>query len=108
MWRGYGNFVKKYAGLVCDPVAGLVEVPCVKRNALGASNALTAADMALAGITSRIPCDEVIGAMYAIGQTLPTSLRETGEGGLAATPTGRRYEAEIFGEPKNNLIDYMN
>ena len=100
--------LKNMLGLVCDPVAGLVEVPCVKRNALGASNALTAADMALAGITSRIPPDEVIAAMYAIGQTLPTSLRETGEGGLAATPTGRRYEAEIFGEPKNNLIDYMN
>ncbi|WP_428908240.1 L-serine ammonia-lyase, iron-sulfur-dependent, subunit alpha [Niallia sp. Krafla_26] len=100
--------LKNMLGLVCDPVAGLVEVPCVKRNALGASNALTAADMALAGIESRIPPDEVIAAMYAIGQTLPTTLRETGEGGLAATPTGRRYEAEIFGEPKASLIDYMN
>lgn len=100
--------LKNMLGLVCDPVAGLVEVPCVKRNAGGASNALTAADMALAGISSRIPCDEVIGAMYAIGQTLPTALRETGEGGLAATPTGRRLEAEIFGEPKESLIDYLN
>jgi L-serine dehydratase len=99
--------LKNMLGLVCDPVAGLVEVPCVKRNALGASNALTAADMALAGITSRIPADEVIAAMYAIGQALPTTLRETGEGGLAATPTGRRLEAEIFGEPKESLIDYM-
>ena len=100
--------LKNMLGLVCDPVAGLVEVPCVKRNAGGASNALTAADMALAGISSRIPCDEVIGAMYAIGQTLPSTLRETGEGGLAATPTGRRLEAEIFGEPKNSLIEYLN
>lgn len=99
--------LKNMLGLVCDPVAGLVEVPCVKRNAMGASNALTAADMALAGITSRIPCDEVIGAMYAIGQTMPTSLRETGQGGLAATPTGRKLEAKIFGEPKAKLVDYL-
>jgi L-serine dehydratase len=99
--------LKNMLGLVCDPVAGLVEVPCVKRNAMGASNALTAADMALAGVTSRIPCDEVIGAMYAIGQTMPSSLRETAEGGLAATPTGRRLEAEIFGQPKVKLIDYL-
>jgi L-serine dehydratase len=68
---------------------------------------LTAADMALAGITSRIPCDEVIGAMYAIGQSMPSALRETAEGGLAATPTGRRLEAEIFGQPKEKLIDYL-
>ncbi|MFB5193415.1 L-serine ammonia-lyase, iron-sulfur-dependent, subunit alpha [Neobacillus sp. KR4-4] len=99
--------LKNMLGLVCDPVAGLVEVPCVKRNAMGASNALTAADMALAGITSRIPCDEVIGAMYAIGQSMPSALRETAEGGLAATPTGRRLEAEIFGHPKEKLIDYL-
>ena len=76
-------------GLVCDPVAGLVEVPCVKRNAMGAANALIAADMALAGITSRIPCDEVIDAMYRIGQAMPTALKETAQGGLAATPTGQ-------------------
>ncbi|WP_394238350.1 L-serine ammonia-lyase, iron-sulfur-dependent, subunit alpha [Niallia oryzisoli] len=99
--------LKNMLGLVCDPVAGLVEVPCVKRNAMGASNALTAADMALAGITSRIPCDEVISAMYAIGQSMPSALRETAEGGLAATPTGRRLEAEIFGEPKERLVDYI-
>lgn len=92
--------LKNMLGLVCDPVAGLVEVPCVKRNAMGASNAMTAADMALAGIKSRIPCDEVIHAMFLIGQTMPSALRETAEGGLAATPTGRRLEAEIFG--KNN------
>jgi L-serine dehydratase len=90
--------LKNMLGLVCDPVAGLVEVPCVKRNAMGASNAMTAADMALAGITSRIPCDEVINAMFLIGQSMPSALRETAEGGLAATPTGRRLEAEIFGK----------
>ncbi|GAF23317.1 MULTISPECIES: L-serine ammonia-lyase, iron-sulfur-dependent, subunit alpha [Shouchella] len=90
--------LKNMLGLVCDPVAGLVEVPCVKRNAAGASLAITAADMALAGIESRIPCDEVIEAMYRIGQTMPESLRETGEGGLAATPTGRRLEAAVFGK----------
>lgn len=90
--------LKGMLGLVCDPVAGLVEVPCVKRNAFGASNALVAADLALAGIESRIPCDEVIDAMYRIGQSMPSTLRETGEGGLAATPTGRRYQEQIFGE----------
>lgn len=89
--------LKNLLGLVCDPVAGLVEVPCVKRNAMGASVAITATDMALAGITSRIPCDEVIDAMYRIGQTMPVALKETAQGGLAATPTGRRLEAEIFG-----------
>lgn len=77
-------------GLVCDPVAGLVEAPCVKRNVVGAVNALACADMALCGIVGAIPCDEVIDAMGAVGRMLPTSLRETGEGGLAATPTGRR------------------
>ncbi|AGK53042.1 L-serine ammonia-lyase, iron-sulfur-dependent, subunit alpha [Bacillus sp. 1NLA3E] len=91
--------LKNMLGLVCDPVAGLVEVPCVKRNAMGAANAMVAADMALAGITSRIPCDEVIEAMFRIGQTMPTTLRETGQGGLAATPTGRELEAKIFGKP---------
>ena len=77
-------------GLVCDPVAGLVEVPCVKRNVMGAVNALTCADMALAGLSSPIPCDEVIDAMGAVGRSLPSALRETGQGGLAATPSGRR------------------
>lgn len=91
--------LKNMLGLVCDPVAGLVEVPCVKRNAMGAANAMVAADMALAGITSRIPCDEVIDAMYRIGLTMPTALKETAQGGLAATPTGRELEAKIFGVP---------
>lgn len=91
--------LKNMLGLVCDPVAGLVEVPCVKRNAMGAANAMVAADMALAGITSRIPCDEVIDAMYKIGLSMPSALRETAQGGLAATPTGRELEAKIFGIP---------
>lgn len=89
--------LKNMLGLVCDPVAGLVEVPCVKRNAMGAANAMIAADMALAGIKSKIPCDEVIAAMYEIGLQMPNTLRETGEGGLAATPTGKRLAEKIFG-----------
>src|SRR5690625_3036930 len=89
--------LKNMLGLVCDPVAGLVEVPCVKRNAGGASLAIVSADMALAGIESRIPADEVIGAMYRIGRTMPSSLRETGEGGLADTPTGRFLKEKLFG-----------
>ncbi len=90
--------LKNMLGLVCDPVAGLVEVPCVKRNAMGAANAMIAADMVLAGITSRIPCDEVIEAMFKIGQAMPTALKETAQGGLAATPTGQQLQAKIFGE----------
>ena len=84
-------------GLVCDPVAGLVELPCVKRNVIGAVNALTAAELALAGVGSPIPCDEVIDAMRAVGDVLPASLRETGGGGLAAAPTGRRIAEELLG-----------
>lgn len=90
--------IKNMLGLICDPVAGLVEVPCVKRNALGSSFAMVAADMALAGIESQIPVDEVIDAMYQVGSALPTAFRETAEGGLAATPTGKRFSKEIFGE----------
>lgn len=82
-------------GLVCDPVAGLVEIPCISRNVMGAVNALSCAEMALSDVTFPIPCDEVIDAMRAVGDALPTSLRETGTGGLAATPTGRRL-AEVF------------
>lgn len=89
--------IKNLLGLICDPVAGLVEVPCVKRNAMGASFALVAADMALAGIESKIPTDEVIQAMYQVGQAMPSAFRETAEGGLATTPTGKRLKAEIFG-----------
>ncbi|MCR8643985.1 L-serine ammonia-lyase, iron-sulfur-dependent, subunit alpha [Paenibacillus sp. N1-5-1-14] len=90
--------LKNLLGLVCDPVAGLVEVPCVKRNAMGAAVAMVGADMALAGITSTIPCDEVIEAMFRIGQSMPASLRETALGGLAATPTGKRLQEQIFGK----------
>ncbi|MFQ7855893.1 MAG: L-serine ammonia-lyase, iron-sulfur-dependent, subunit beta [Flavonifractor plautii] len=82
-------------GLVCDPVAGLVEVPCVNRNVMGAVNALSCAEMALSGVESAIPCDEVIDAMRAVGDALPASLRETGSGGLAATPTGRRLAERL-------------
>ncbi|EEJ72903.1 L-serine ammonia-lyase, iron-sulfur-dependent, subunit alpha [Lactobacillus ultunensis] len=85
-------------GLVCDPIAGLVEVPCVKRNAIGAGNALIAADMALAGCTSVIPADECIDAMKKVGHQMPASLRETGIGGLAGTPTGQAIKAKIFGK----------
>lgn len=88
--------LKNMLGLVCDPVAGLVEVPCVKRNAMGAANSLVAADMALAGVTSRIPCDEVIGAMYRIGQSMSPNLKETARGGLAATPTGKAISKAIL------------
>jgi L-serine deaminase len=80
--------LKNLLGLVCDPVAGLVEVPCIKRNVIGAVNAISSADMALAGIKSSIPPDEVIDAMSAIGRLLPQALKETSQGGLARTPTG--------------------
>ncbi len=81
--------LKGLMGLVCDPVAGLVEVPCVKRNAMGAACALSAAEMALCGIRSAVPPDEVVDAMREVGEKMHASLRETGEGGLAATPTGQ-------------------
>lgn len=80
--------MKNVLGLVCDPVAGLVEVPCVKRNGIYAVHALASAEMAMAGLRSRIPADEVIGAMDSIGRALPEALRETSEGGLARTKTG--------------------
>ena len=89
--------LKNLLGLVCDPVAGLVEVPCVKRNVIGAVNALTSADMALAGIRSAIPPDEVIDAMRSVGDRMHLSLKETAEGGLAATPTARLIAAEVMG-----------
>ena len=81
--------LKNLMGLVCDPVAGLVEIPCVKRNVIGAVNALSASDMALAGIRSVIPPDEVIDAMRNVGDVMSVDLRETGRGGLAGTPTGQ-------------------
>ena len=90
--------LKSQLGLVCDPVAGLVEIPCIKRNAAGAALALMAAELALAGVRSRIPADEVITAMKRVGDALPAALKETAEGGLAATPTGRRLQAQVFGK----------
>jgi L-serine dehydratase len=79
--------LKNMLGLVCDPVAGLVEIPCIKRNVMGGMNAIACAEMALAGIRTVIPLDEVIKAMNAIGRVIPHELRETSEGGLAVTPT---------------------
>ncbi len=88
----------KRQGLVCDPIAGLVEVPCVKRNAIGTTNALISADLALAGCTSLIPPDECIQAMSNVGKLMPEELRETGLGGLASTATGQAIKAKIFGK----------
>jgi L-serine dehydratase len=87
--------LKGLLGLACDPVAGLVEVPCVKRNVIGAVNAVTSADMAMAGISSVIPPDQVIDAMKSIGHSMSLDLKETGRGGLAATPEGVRVRDRI-------------
>ncbi|MGN0331665.1 MAG: L-serine ammonia-lyase, iron-sulfur-dependent, subunit alpha [Lachnospiraceae bacterium] len=89
--------LKNLMGLVCDPVAGLVEVPCVKRNVGGAVNALAAADMALAGITSQIPVDQVIDAMKEVGDKMDVSLRETALGGVAVTPRGQEVSEKMNG-----------
>jgi len=90
---------KNMLGLVCDPVAGLVEVPCVKRNAGAVAQAVIAAEMALAGIESVIPVDEVIDAMESVGQSMHCSLKETAQGGLAVTPTALAWTEKIFGSP---------
>ncbi|KRQ87986.1 L-serine dehydratase, alpha chain [Caloramator mitchellensis] len=90
--------IQNILGLVCDPVAGLVEAPCYLRNSSGAVNALTSADLALAGVRSIIPFDEVVDAMYRVGKALPFELRETALGGIAATPTGIKLKNKIFGE----------
>ena len=89
--------LKNILGLVCDPVAGLVEIPCIKRNAAGVANAFVAAELALAGIESAIPADEVIVAMKKIGDAMSNSLKETAEGGLAVTPTGKKLCEKVFG-----------
>lgn len=94
--------LKNILGLVCDPVAGLVEVPCAKRNIAGAVSALTTADLVMAGVASKIPFDEVVWAMYKVGRQLPTELRETAQGGIAITPTAQKLKDEIFKE-KNTL-----
>ncbi|HHV93471.1 MAG TPA: L-serine ammonia-lyase, iron-sulfur-dependent, subunit alpha [Firmicutes bacterium] len=88
--------LKNVLGLVCDPVAGLVEVPCIKRNAAGVANALVAADLALAGVESAIPADEVIEAMRSVGSLMSSALKETAEGGLAATATARRLARQLL------------
>ena len=85
-------------GLVCDPVAGLVEIPCIKRNVAGVMTAFSAADMALAGIRPYIPVDECVDAMREVGDALPATLKETAAGGLATTPTGRALREKVFGK----------
>jgi L-serine dehydratase len=92
--------LKNSLGLVCDPVAGLVEVPCVRRNAFHAVQALVAADMALAGVESAIPADEVIDAMRNVGAAMSPALKETSQGGLARTPTALAIERRLFGGGK--------
>ncbi|MDO5033376.1 MAG: L-serine ammonia-lyase, iron-sulfur-dependent, subunit alpha [Eubacteriales bacterium] len=96
--------LKNILGLVCDPVAGLVEVPCIKRNALGVANAISAAEMALAGITSHIPADQVIETMGRVGRIMPAAHRETALGGLATTPAGLAI-AEKLNAQKADLIE---
>ena len=87
--------IKSMLGLVCDPIAGLVEVPCVKRNAAGAMIAMSSADMALAGIRSAVPPDEVILAMREVGDKMDVSLKETGVGGVAGTPFGQKIAEKM-------------
>ena len=88
--------IKNVLGLVCDPVAGLVEVPCAKRNMAGAVSALTTADLVMSGVTSRIPFDDVVTAMYKVGNQMPCELKETAMGGCATTPSGLRLAKEIL------------
>lgn len=90
-----GLALKNTLGLICDPVAGLVEIPCIVRNGLGAVTALAAADMALAGVRSAIPSDEVIDVMLEVGSAMPSKHRETAKGGLAQTPTGKRLTESL-------------
>ncbi len=90
--------IKCILGLVCDPVAGLVEIPCIKRNASGVSLAITSAEMVLAGIESAIPVDEAIEALKRVGASMPISLKETAEGGLAVTKTGKELHKRVFGD----------
>lgn len=89
---------KNVLGLVCDPVAGLVEIPCAKRNVSGAISALATADLVMAGVDSKIPFDEALAAMYRVGRSLPEELRETALGGVAITPTGLRFKEKVFGK----------
>ena len=90
--------LKNILGLICDPVAGLVISPCIKRNAIGVVNAFTAAEMALSGVTSIIPADEVIDAMMKVGRKLPYELKETGKGGIASTKTAKKIKKILFSD----------
>jgi L-serine dehydratase len=90
--------LKNLMGLVCDPVAGLVISPCIKRNAIGVMDAFLAAEMALSGVTSIIPPDEVVEALKKVGEMIPIALKETSRGGIAATPTGKKIKRQIFGK----------
>lgn len=90
--------INNILGLVCDPIAGLVEAPCQTRNAMGAANALISAEIALSGVISIIPFDEVVDTMYKVGKAIPFELRETALGGLADTPTGRKIKQQVLGE----------
>lgn len=90
--------IKNILGLVCDPVAGLVEIPCAKRNVSGTVSALTTADLVMSGVKSKIPFDDALLAMYKVGKQLPPELRETAEGGLAITPTGLKLKEKVFGK----------
>ena len=92
-----GTAITNILGLVCDPIAGLVEAPCQKRNAMGASNAIVAAQITLAGVGNLLPLDEVIDVMYSVGRSIPFELRETALGGVAGSPTGCRLSKQIFG-----------
>lgn len=92
--------LKNQLGLVCDPVAGLVEIPCIKRNVAGIMIAFSSADMALAGIESKIPVDEVIDAMKEVGDSMPCAMKETALGGLANTPTAKQMKEQVFGKKK--------
>ncbi|GGD65981.1 L-serine ammonia-lyase, iron-sulfur-dependent, subunit alpha [Paenibacillus nasutitermitis] len=96
-----GLALKNSLGLICDPVGGLVEIPCIVRNGFGAVTALAAADMALAGVRSVIPSDEVIDVMREVGTAMPEKHRETAKGGLAQTPTGKRIMKELYGRNKS-------
>lgn len=97
-----GLALKNSLGLICDPVGGLVEIPCIVRNGFGAVTALTASDMAMAGVRSVIPSDEVIEVMLEVGTAMPEKHRETAKGGLAQTPTGRKIMKELYGNKRDN------
>ena len=90
--------LKNILGLVCDPVAGLVEIPCAKRNAAGAVSALSTAELVMAGVSSHIPFDDAITAMYQVGKSLPSELRETALGGVAITKAGLVLKKKVFGD----------